>query len=295
MIILACADVHSRKVTPHYRCDDYWGTAQGKLEWVVSTGNKKKAKILIAGDIFDSSLCGTDVLNTVMKILQKADTPPWVVPGQHDLLFHTDLHKTPLWNLHQAGVVQIIGADHPMVLGVAFEEEIPDVKKPVLLIHKCITEEKPPFFLEDAVSAKDMLTQHPQFKYIISGDYHTSHYTKLDGRHLINCGSIMRNKKDMHAHVPKVWLIDTEKDTVKPLKVPHKPFGDVFNLDAIEKDKDSGITLDTSKLNKLLKTDIEGIKFDDVVWKVVSDFEKDKIAVNKKLVKEVLQQCLSVN
>lgn len=285
---LACGDLHARRNSPHYRMDDYWQAFRDKLEWILGTANSFNARILIAGDLFDSSRVPLHVVNTVTFILQLADHVPYVVPGQHDLLYHTDLHDTPLFNLHMNGVVEIISGHHEGVTGVGFGQEIPEGENEFLLIHKSITPKEPPFFLQDAVSATGFMKAYPNYKYIISGDYHPWHYTKMDGRHLINCGCLMRNKKDMREHKPVVWLIDTEKDEVATIEVPHSPFDEVFDVEAIEYNEAHGIVIDTTKIKELILVDGDDLKLSTVVWHL---YNETKGEINKALVQEILEGC----
>lgn len=77
-VFIGCGDLHAAKNTPRYRCDDYWGTWQGKMAWVIDYANKKGGRLLIAGDIFDTSRVSPDVINIVMAIFLKCHltTPP---------------------------------------------------------------------------------------------------------------------------------------------------------------------------------------------------------------------------
>lgn len=292
---IATADLHGRKNKPEYRTDeDYLETFLGKLSWIVNMANLQKARILIAGDIYDSSLCGSDVNNRVLSTLLKAKYKPYVVAGQHDLLYHTDLHKTPLYNLELAGAVRIIHGEYGQFTGVGFEEEIPSEANTILIMHKTITPGKPPFFLPDAMAAKTFIRRYKHFKYIVSGDYHPNHYTKLGDTHLINCGTIMRNKRDMVDHIPTVWLIDTLEDVVTPLVVPHKPFEEVFDLEAIAYSKEHGIEINTEKIQKIIGAKEEdSLELSDIVWAVYKQFreEQGNRTPRSSLVQEVLDAC----
>lgn len=298
MKILGCADLHARKESPVYRCDDYWLAFRRKLNFVVDTANEHDALLTISGDIFDSSRASVEVLNTVAAILKRAVHVPLAVAGQHDLLYHTNLKKTPLWNLHMNGVIKLIDQyDYPTVVsgvsfaGASFEEEIPDEEADVLLIHACVTEGEPPFFLKEAIAAYDIAEALPQFKYIISGDYHPSHHhISGDDRHVINCGTLMRNKKDMKDHEPVVWLIDTDKDTVTPVAVPHEPYSTVFNLEKIEREKKHGITIDTSKVTDIINKDSVELKLDIVVWQVRKTFKEQGVHIRREAVEKVLME-----
>lgn len=288
MKVLAAGDLHIDNGRPHYRRDDYWGTAQRKLKSIIDIANENDARLKIAGDIFNSSRASTHVINVTMAIFQKAKYLPCVVPGQHDLIHHTNLAQTPLYNLHIAGALKIIDKVHNNVTGVGFEQPIPAEGNEFLLIHKCITEKEPPFFLEDAVSAKTMMDDYPDYKYIISGDYHPAHVHEKDGRWLINTGTMLRNKKDQTKHKPTVWLIDTDENTVTGIEIPHEPFDEVFDIEQIEYDIQHGIEIDTERLQQLMDADGEEIDLETIVYKVAHEFRAKGLNPSKTLIKETL-------
>ena len=107
MKYVAAADLHIRETAPRFRKDDYLQTGLTKLEWIVNLANKENATLLIAGDLFDTSKASFLVVNRIIEVLQKADYPPIVVNGQHDLLFHMGLPDTPLFNLKLSELIRL--------------------------------------------------------------------------------------------------------------------------------------------------------------------------------------------
>ena len=294
---LACGDTHADKRKPRYRTDDYWGTWQRKMLWVVGESNRLNARLLIPGDIFNTSKVSPDVINIVMAILREAKYTPYAVAGQHDLLHHTDIEKTPLFALVVAGVVKLIQGHYKEFTGAGFEEEIPTGSNKFLLTHTCITPRRAPFYLTDAIAAKKFMHMHPGYEIIISGDYHVPFHTVLGKRHLINTGTLMRNKRDMKKYIPYVWHIHISKDiqiegrpliSIEKIEVPHEPYEDVFDIDAIEYEEQHGITLDTERLKNLVDSGIEHNDLDSVTWTLYKQVTKDGETINKTMVKEVL-------
>ncbi len=291
---IACGDLHAEKNSPHYRKDKYWETWQRKMLWIVGLANERGARLLIAGDLFNTSRVPPDVTNVVLAIFNEAHFTPYVVAGQHDLKYHTGMEKTPLFTLALAGAVRIIQGQHNEFTGAGFEEEIPAIENRFLITHTCITESDPPFYLEDAIAATKFMRQHPGYKIIISGDYHVPFMKKLGDRILINTGTIIRNKKDMRKYVPYVWhiSIDDGDTTVKKIEVPHEPYDEVFDLEAIEYEEKHGITIDTDKLKELIDSGVESNDIETIVWTIYKELESTGVKVNKKLTEEVLEQCL---
>ena len=288
-VYLCTGDLHANKNTPRYRVDDYWGTWQNKMKWIVNTANKNKAIPLIAGDIYDTSRMYADTINIVLEVFSKFERTPYVVAGQHDLLYHTSPEKSPLRTLHIAGMVKWIG-ESPNIVGVSFGEEIPSAEKDICIIHKCITPKKPPFFLSDAISAKKFLKKNKQFKVVISGDYHVPFTVRTKNGVLINTGTIIRNKKDMEQYVPVVWLLTYDHTNHKVLEltkkvIPHEPYEKVFDIEAIQYEKEHNITMDTSNLVKLMKEDVKELSFKQIVWAL---YKEDNMGLSKDTIREVL-------
>jgi len=289
-------DLHANKNTPRYRLDDYWLTWQNKIQFIIDLANKEKAQPIFTGDIFDTSRVYADVINVVMDLFKKFDRTPLVVSGQHDLRFHTDFKKSPLYALHSSEYAHCVNGyikdPHSRLTfcGVSFDQKIPKEEADILIIHKCITPKKPPFFLHDAVSAKKFLKKHKQFKIILTGDYHVPHSLETKSRALINVGTIIRNKRDMQDHTPVVWklVMDSHKiKSIEPIEIPHKPFDEVFDIDAIAYDKEKGIVLDVTKLKHLIDKKTDDIKFDDIIW-ILYKKMGDKSKISKKQIKEFL-------
>lgn len=289
---IVCADLHIDSRCPRYRKDNYWETVQEKLLWIVATANDRNARLIIAGDIFDSSKCTQKVVNTVIAIFKEAKYVPYVVAGQHDLKFHTDIEETPFFTLISAGVVRLIEGAYEEFTGVGFGQEVPEKHTKFLIIHKSITPDEPPFFLPDAISAVDAFSKYAGYTYIVAGDYHVPFVKQKKSvrmnRYIINCGTMMRNTKDMKNYIPKIFEIDTDANTVSEIEVPHEPFETVFDTEAIEYENTHGIQVDTARLAELMHAQAEEIKLENIVWKVFKSCAYQGKDDLKPLVQEVL-------
>jgi DNA repair exonuclease SbcCD nuclease subunit len=291
MKYLACADLHIKAQKPLYRTDNYLEACLGKLNQIVDIANREKAIPLIAGDTFDSHRVSLGVLNDVIEILSGCEFKPIVVPGQHDMRYHSqDLYGTPLETLELADVIKVLQChEQDGVTGVGWGAEIPEEGSDILLIHKCVTPDEPPFFLPDAISAKELAHNYKQYRVIISGDYHPCFVQKFRRANIVvNCGTMMRNSKDLIAHKPMVHLIDIgEKVDIQSIELKVKPAEEVFDLGKIEYEKQHGIEVDTTKIKQLLDADYgdhQAIKLElkDIVNKIKSDKH------NQEIINEVL-------
>lgn len=230
------ADWHIRASSPQYRVDDYSKTILGKVQFIVDTANKHDADVIVAGDIFHNIKVGIRTINKLIQILRKLKGDCYTVPGQHDLEGHNDtLDPTPYYNLMEAGVIcNLSSSPVNNIYGVGWEQELETVKtddESILVIHHCITPEKPPFFLEDsAMSAQEILDSCPEFKYIVSGDYHVPFVAEDNGRYVVNCGSIGRSNKDQINYQPVIHLLDLDKESVTTIKIPIMPGEEIFHV-----------------------------------------------------------------
>jgi len=280
---IACADLHISSSRPRYRIDNYENTCCEKLKWIVNIANLEFARILIAGDIFDHTRISWELFNKVTDIIQLADQKPYVVHGQHDILNHAEnLDCSPLMALHKAGCIHLLDGDYicnqgTYIYGAGFERDIPQVKHKgtnIVLMHKCITEGVPPFYLPDALSSKEVLRRCTQFDLIVSGDFHQAFQATMGERKLLNCGPMMRKSKDQQELKPQVFFIDTTKRIYNPIQIPVQPPEKVFDLDRIEREIENGVTVDTTALQKLFKESTEALDFKVVVEKVRTETEK---------------------
>lgn len=249
---ICCADLHLTSNKPILRTEtDFLKVCIDKVNQIIELANEYKADILIAGDLFHSYTVSYKVLNEFSNCFNNLHRKVLFVDGQHDRENHTtNFINTPIYSLNNSksncfflqntNIIQDKRTSYCFcVYGASWKSKIStEIKDNILLVHKCITPEKPPFFLKDAISAKEMLKKYSNFKYIITGDYHESFMCKYKGRVLINPGSMTRMKIDQLDHEPSVYLLDTDKDKVKRIKLKVRPAKKVFNLTKSEKDKD---------------------------------------------------------
>lgn len=293
---IAGADFHmpDSESKPKYRKDNYWETAQRKLNWIVDLANAENAALLIAGDLFETSRVSHDTLNTVTSILKKLTRVPLVVAGQHDQTHHLEeLYDTPLYNLMLNGNV-IMLSDRPMhgIYGQSYGQKIPwvdGIGTYIIVAHRGITPDEPPFFLSDMISAEDAAKEYAQFRLLISGDYHSGYHKNIGEFDIVNCGPMLRSKKDQRGMKPCVWLIEIG-DTIKVTQkfIPIAPPEEVFDIAAIEYDEINSIKIDTTKLRALLNTKQDTVKFQDIVW---YNFEETEF---KRLTEKDVKQLLAV-
>ena len=226
------ADWHIRASAPRIRKDDYTETQFNKVEWILNLAEDHDADVIVAGDIFDSPRCPFWLLNKYMTLFGNFKGTIYAIPGQHDLHFHNpDLENTPLGALINAGVVHIPNNNN--IWGVGWGEGIPETWSEILVMHTPVTPDKPPFFMEDAISADEAINKWGHLAdLIVTGDYHVPHLTLSADTALCNPGPIMRASKDKMGFEPRVYLYDEGEITT--IKIPIKE--DVFDEKALRDD-----------------------------------------------------------
>lgn len=277
---LACADLHITDKTPRYRKDDYPETCLRKLDWIVEEANRRDAILLISGDMFDSTAMKWEIVNRVIEILRKCKHLPVAIAGQHDMVNKVEnLINTPLFNLWVSGVLYILGGGWRLdgIQGQQYGAPVPKAEDidSIILVHKSITPEEPPFFLGDALSAEEAAKVYKDFRVVVSGDYHVPFAKEVGNVHIVNCGPMMRDKKDKRNLKPCVWYIQKRfsEVTVYPIEIPIESAEDVFDIKAIEYDEVNTVSVDTTKLKQLIDEGIDVFDFDAIVYKVLESTE----------------------
>lgn len=254
MKLVIVGDFHIRSSNPENRVDEYKETMRGKIQSILSFA--KAAPILQPGDFFDSPIQSNAMLSDCFEIFR--DSNIHTVFGQHDLRFRTK-GNTALDVLIAGGIVknEALTALQPSVFlyYCSYNEDIPEVETKgfnILLIHKMIVEEK---LWEGQVDHEwaNSILRRTRFDLVVSGDNHKSFFVEQKGRHLINCGSLMRSSRDQIDHKPCIVIYDTDKRKYMVHFIPIKPSALVFDMNKIiaEEKRDE-------KLSAFIESLIEG-------------------------------------
>ena len=283
MKIATVTDCHIMDRSPKNRKDKVRETIFKKLEWCYQTAiDNKCAYMLIPGDLFDSSNSSYELVSDFVSLLLKypLEIRTLVVPGQHDMRYHTrGLKNTPLGLLEASMLVQIPTIENPIVLnnetkvyGCGWGDE-PKLKelmdsetgiehqKDILLIHKTITYRDPLFPGQiDYINAESFLKRYP-FKLVLSGDNHQRFQYTLGWQTLVNGGSVLRLSKDQKDYQPRMHIIDL--DTGK------KPVTYFYLNIPIEKN-----VFNEEELKEEEERDERKAKMDDLLAKIAIDQTK---------------------
>jgi predicted phosphodiesterase len=244
---ILCADVHLSPQAPKCRDEEEWLPAVlRKLEFISGLQVRHGGiPVLCAGDVTDKWYLEKGDQWFVTEVIKRMDG--WIaVPGQHDLpqhnlelydrswlatleeagcidVWHKDtVDKSPNWEMHSDKIIDVWafpwGSEpepEPRVQDRAF--------KTIALIHRMVYQGRPPYpgAEKDGGTAKALLRKMKGFDLIVSGDNHETFVEELNGRLLVNPGSMMRTSAKQEGHEPCVFLWYAENNTVERVALPH--------------------------------------------------------------------------
>ena len=223
MIYLVSGDQHLRP--DHPKCtiytDDEWMVFQEEcLQFVIDKGNEHNATIVYTGDMFDVPRVPPVLVNMLIKCVAFCKTPPYIIAGNHSLQYHreSNVEKSSIGVTKNNPLFNYLTPDEH-IYGTRFEHSA-WINENTLVIHTLSYPEDPPFGM-DCPTAQELLDKYPDAKWIFIGDLHIPYHYEKDGRHVISSGKMTVQKVNEDEHDPIVYLVDTDKETVTSIPLPH--------------------------------------------------------------------------
>lgn len=222
--LIATADIHIRPDVPECRKDDFLEVQRKTLESIVEKANKNTASIVIAGDIFHRSRVPQWLEAEVISIFKQASQPIYAVIGNHDVDFYgaSTYLRTSFGVLISSQTVGFLPEDSRM-LSVNCDDDWPKEKFDIVVAHKFVYNNKPPFpgAEEKGVKACNIPVSAPL---LISGDNHQSFrfVSTRDSLTVVNPGAVTRQRSDMADHKPYIYFCEVRQGRVstKPIALP---------------------------------------------------------------------------
>ena len=214
---ILCSDIHLREDTPICRTDDYMAAQWRKIFYVAEQQRTYNCPVLCGGDLFNYWKPSPLLLTEAIKYLPKRFH---TVYGQHDLPQHNlELaYKTGIYTLWTAGHLSILPGYHwGQEDELEIEQDLVIGGRVIMVRHITTYIGTLPF---EATPALKLLKDNPTYDLILTGDNHKPFTAELDGRLLVNPGSIMRMTADQIDHTPRVYLYYAESNTVEPFYLP---------------------------------------------------------------------------
>ena len=204
------ADWHNRLDRPKCRKDDDWLQVQRKkIRGIVQLANTLHLPVYHTGDVFHRAKNDTALLNMILVELSDLLTAFYVIPGNHDLPYHS------IDQVQEAAI-------YPLVSGVlkncnlipgATAFNVAPVEDEVMFIHKLVfKDEKSRPYGAEGVTAAELCKKYPTAKYILTGDNHEHFIYNAGGQMVINPGCLSVQSSKMIEYVPGVVVFEMQAD-----------------------------------------------------------------------------------
>lgn len=276
MLLTIASDIHLRVTNPISRSDDYAETTLRKLSQLIRFCNDKGSTLLIPGDLLDKPDLPIWYINRVIDILNDMNNPIYCIAGNHDLKYHNveNLFESGLWTISEAvdklslvkGTAELDEYTwlHGFNFGCDPQYVIYHEKYNILMLHTPIFEKEVPWFMQDAMTADQLITKYPDFDLYITGDVHVTTITDK----VVNTGSMMRSTKAQKEHKPCFVTVDTESGEKEITYFDIEE--DVWKLE-FDAPVDDTFSADLDELSQVLLAREEKLCYKDVVVALAGD------------------------
>ena len=257
---ILCSDFHLRETTPLCRTDDFQTAQWNKLDYISQLQIKYHCPVIHAGDLFDHWKPSPWLLSMAMIHLPDNFM---TIYGQHDLPQHSlDLiDKCGVNTLQTAKKLEVLNTCHwgqtpseygSLLFPIDVNTSIGKLNEicTVLVWHVMTWTGALPWPGCTSSPAEDLLVKYPQFNLILTGDNHKTFTAEVDGRLLVNPGSLTRQDADQEQHRPCVFLWYAQSNSIECVFLPAKP--GVVSREHIEhkKEHDERISAFVERLDK---------------------------------------------
>lgn len=230
-------DWHLQDKQPIARIDDFAETQWKKIKFISDLQKKHDCPITHSGDLLDNWKPSPMLLALIIKNIPNRF---YTVVGNHEIPKHNLnlMHKSGLAVLWEAKKIIILPGVHygqtperkvirqDLLTGSYYEEFLPDTISiqhkglNVLIWHVMTYQGRRPWPGCTDSPARKLLKQYPKYDLILTGHNHKTFVEQLDGRLLVNPGSIFRLSANQVNHKPSVFLWYAATNTVEQVFLP---------------------------------------------------------------------------
>ena len=247
------SDWHIREDTPTCRTDDFWETQWIKVGFVKEMQKEYGCPVLHAGDLFHHWKPSPHLLTYTMSFLPNQF---YTIYGQHDLPSHNwELrYRSGIATLEQAGALTVLDRCHWGQKPEHNSFEIwkgrlgEGVQRSILVWHVMNYQGKKPWPGAKIPMAAALLKKYKDYDLILTGDNHKPFTETMEGRLLVNPGSLTRQSADQIDHRPRVYLYYADDNTISPVFLPIDPGAVVRDHIEEQEKKEKRITAFVSRL-----------------------------------------------
>ena len=220
--LLFTGDIHLRPDVPVCRTDDFLVAQWAKLEQIQKLAKRQNLAWIDAGDVFHKAVPSLHFVNQVITRLHCSIE--FGIMGNHDLPAHNigRMMESAWGTLYESGRLGNMPRVAPLTIdvtdklvaeiyGANYGEEIPKPYRTqpgifkVLVMHGMVYASRNDIIPNAPGSmAKKLLRDHKGYDLIVTGHNHQSFMVELNGRHLVNPGSMTRQTADQADHIPRI-------------------------------------------------------------------------------------------
>lgn len=216
------SDWHLREDHPVCRTDDFWLEQWRKLDFISDVQKQHDCPVVHAGDLFDFWKPSPMLLS---KAIEHLPAQFLTVYGNHDLPQHNMelAYKSGVHCLEKAGRLAVLPGQHWGQAPAPAEHPMLRIgERDVLVWHVMTWQGKEPWYGCKDDKSSTLLRKYTEPDVLLTGHNHKPFTEKLDGRLLLNPGSIFRMNADQDDYRPAVWLYYADTNTVEPVYLPIK-------------------------------------------------------------------------
>lgn len=188
-------DLHLRPSVPRCRTEteeEWFALQKATLEFLYSFNEP----VFFVGDIFHHWSPGWRIVDLFLSYALKSET--YIMMGNHDA------RNNVLDPNSGYGIVNRIAEEgHPYLkpIGKEYayvpygEEKVRgcNARMDLLFLHRLVVQSNSDDFpAKDCITARKLLTEYPDYKYIVTGDNHAHFIFEKDGRYVLNAGSMTK-------------------------------------------------------------------------------------------------------
>lgn len=258
------SDFHLSPRAPSCRVDDDWEDVQrGYLKQVSDLCHEHKVPLVIGGDLFHdgwrSNGCPPWLINLAMECLP---TPCYAIYGQHDIPHHRgeDVEKSGLWTLVQAGRITYIPAwqkpgDEVNTTTLSLfgfpwqhdprpckmERHVLDNRVRLAVLHRYVWVENHSYHgAPDEARLRHLKDKLAGYDAVLVGDNHSPFLAKVNGKYLLNAGTLIRRRADEMDYKPSVGILYSDGSIKRHfLDTSADRFADSDNVGEVQKRTDA--------------------------------------------------------
>lgn len=297
MKIIVTADWHIRATKPRCRIDEDWmETQRNALNQIQKISKEKNAPVMVVGDIFHSN---SDTSFECIQLVQSlADElgELYILAGNHDLPYHSseNIEKSAIGVLFNSQNIFPISeffkkwhwnTDEKIRYSASNFDKWDDENAEMVFKHVlCFPDVKSIPQNVDAITAKELLDEFSNARWIFIGDYHHNFHYEKNGRHVINPGCILRQASDFKDYQCGVYYVDTDKNEIEFIPIIDKErfIDDSYILKQEEREQRIESFVDKLKDTKNISLD-----FIDNVHKAIQENKLESDVVD--MIEELLE------